>query len=441
MSLMFAKQFSEAGQASTTGRKGGRGKGSGMMAKSKGRKGRDLDDGGENGSSGGLFDAGGAYRTHMLFPGRKDEEMGGGGMDPRRSSGSPGFMKGLMGSWGKRPSDPKAAAAVAAAAGSQEMSGGQGPRYRSTPPHMRTESGGPPAPPRGRGRPPMTREELARMREEELANQPHSKDCFIIPQANLDRFLPDGVTLPREQKKTNQIINILEVEDPKLIVSFHLMGRLSPLSSVLENPLVDQMDLHLDLSKQLLKTAQELNASEGYLFKNLEKDADYPYINYYVINKPREEAGQFYTANKLRCHETLNAQRIGYSLNHSMDLYDEVATIARPPVDPTHKQPSTLSTGYIICIYQVFKGDDGEKFERNWLYWTGARMLYKNLPRNVGLKRLTLHKSATGPNVNYILLVECSHFLDNINQAANLLPVLRARICGYTGIFRIVESF
>ena len=26
-------------------------------------------------------------------------------------------------------------------------------------------------------------------------------------------------------------------------------------------------------------------------------------------------------------------------------------------------------------------------------------------------------------------------------QAANLLPVLRARICGYTGIFRIVESF
>ena len=46
----------------------------------------------------------------------------------------------------------------------------------------------------------------------------------------------------------------------------------------------------------------------------------------------------------------------------------------------------------------------------------GARMLYKNLPRNVGLRRLTLHKSATGPNVNYILLVECSHFLDNINQ-------------------------
>jgi len=287
----------------------------------------------------------------------------------------------------------------------------------------------------------MTREELQKLREEELANQQHGKDCFIIPQANLDRFLPDGVTLPREPRKPNQMINILEVEDPKLIVCFHLMGRLSPINSVMENPLVNQMDVHLDLAKQLLTSAKDLNATEGYLFKNLEKDADYPYINYYVINKPRQEAGVFYTNNKLVSHDTLAASKLGYSLNHSMDLYDEVATIARPPVDPSHKQPSTLATGYIICIYQVFKGDDGEKFERNWLYWTGARMLYKNLPRNVGLKRLTLHKSATGPNVNYILLVECSHFLDNINQAANLLPVLRARICGYTGIFRIVESF
>ena len=56
--------------------------------------------------------------------------------------------------------------------------------------------GGPPAPtPRGRGRGPMTREEAQRLREEEMASQAQGKDCFIIPQANLDRFLPDGVTV------------------------------------------------------------------------------------------------------------------------------------------------------------------------------------------------------------------------------------------------------
>eukprot|EP00092_Neocalanus_flemingeri_P026433 GFUD01028654.1.p1 GENE.GFUD01028654.1~~GFUD01028654.1.p1 ORF type:complete len:397 (+),score=86.11 GFUD01028654.1:71-1192(+) len=367
------------------------------------------------------------YRTHMLFPGRKDDDTS--QPDPRRSSGSPSFMKAMM-SWGKRPSDPRAQQA-------QELA-----RYRGTPTRPPESGGaGPPAPPRGRGRGPMTREEAQRLREEELAGQGHGKDCFIIPQANLDRFLPDGVTLPREPRKSNNLINILEVDDPKIIVSFHLMGQLHPLNSMLENPMVNSLDVHFNLSRNLLKCAQDLSAGEGYIFKNLEKDADYPYINYYVINKPREEAGQFYTNNKMASHEALNASKLGYSLAHSMDLYDEVATIARPPVDPAHKRPTTDYTGYIICIYQVFKGDDGEKFERNWLYWTGARMLYKNLPRNVGLKRLTLHKSATGPNVNYILLVECSHFLDNINQAANLLPVLRARICGYTGIFRIVESF
>ena len=29
----------------------------------------------------------------------------------------------------------------------------------------------------------------------------------------------------------------VQVEDPKLIVSFHLMGQLSPLNNVMENPL------------------------------------------------------------------------------------------------------------------------------------------------------------------------------------------------------------
>ena len=113
MSLMFAKQFSEAGVSTNTGKKGGRGKaGSGLMSKSK-RGGRsNQEDVGD--STGGLFnmDANAAYRTHMLFPGRKEEEGAGpGGGDPRRSSGSPGFMKAMM-SWGggKRGSEGRVGA-------------------------------------------------------------------------------------------------------------------------------------------------------------------------------------------------------------------------------------------------------------------------------------------------------------------------------------------
>ena len=81
---------------------------------------------------------------------------------------------------------------------------------------------------------------------------------------------------------------------------------------------------------------------------------------------------------------------------------------------------------------------------KDWylIIFSGARMLYKNLPRAVGLRRITLHKTINvKQEVVYFLLVECSNFLEHIGEAANLLPVLRARICGYTGIFRCVEKF
>jgi hypothetical protein len=48
-----------------------------------------------------------------------------------------------------------------------------------------------------------------------------------------------------------------------------------------------------------------------------------------------------------------------------------VATIARPPIDNPAKKGKASTTGYIISIFRVFDGDDREKLERNWLYWTG----------------------------------------------------------------------
>ncbi len=179
-----------------------------------------------------------------------------------------------------------------------------------------------------------------------------------------------------------------------------------------------------------------------------------------MIHKTRAEATALFKEARAWCYDHFDPEAIGYHCAHTFDKYDEVATIARPPYEPLSKRPTADTTGYIVCMYRVFKGDDGQKFERNWLYWTGeftastiptsnsififagARMLYKNLPRGVGLRRITLHKSLNlNQEVVYFLLVECSHFMDHIGEAANLLPILRARICGYTGIFRCVQSF
>lgn len=53
----------------------------------------------------------------------------------------------------------------------------------------------------------------------------------------------------------------------------------------------------------------------------------------------------------------------------------QVATIARPPLETPGKKGKASTTGYIISIFRVFDGDDREKLERNWLYWTGNVVL------------------------------------------------------------------
>ena len=40
---------------------------------------------------------------------------------------------------------------------------------------------------------------------------------------------------------------------------------------------------------------------------------------------------------------------MGYCSQHTFDKYDEVATIARPPIEPVSRKPSAETTGYIVC--------------------------------------------------------------------------------------------
>ena len=96
-----------------------------------------------------------------------------------------------------------------------------------------------------------------------------------------------------------------------------------------------------------------------------------------MIQKTRQEAHQFFRSAQHHAYDFFNPTKTGYSCNHTIDLYDESATIARPPVDTSSKKPVSDLTGYIICVYHVLKGDDGEKFERNWLYWAGNNFVIR----------------------------------------------------------------
>jgi len=73
----------------------------------------------------------------------------------------------------------------------------------ATPPNMPARQSSlelvPAGPPKGPPRRKMTRDEMIALRrqdgKEPSAQRSSEKDCFIIPQGNLERFLPDGITV------------------------------------------------------------------------------------------------------------------------------------------------------------------------------------------------------------------------------------------------------
>ncbi|XP_075227004.1 uncharacterized protein LOC142327663 isoform X2 [Lycorma delicatula] len=278
-------------------------------------------------------------------------------------------------------------------------------------------------------------------RAEPLTLATLDRDCFIIPVASLDRFLPAGVPLPLAESKPS-VLSVLEVDDPKLCVLIHLMTQMEPIEPLLESPLamphIKQKTTACDL---LTEVGSAKTATEGMLLANLEKNAEFPFISYYVINKSQTDPREFFQMCRATSLRKFDPRSLKYTAAHTFDIFNEVATIARPPLDTVSKRPHTNSTGFIISVYKVFEGDDGEKFEKNWLYWTGARMIYRYLPKSAGLRRITLHKSQSGGDKLYLLLVECSNFLQDLTAAAVLIPALRARLCGYTGLYRTTAVF
>ncbi|XP_026471908.1 uncharacterized protein LOC113376211, partial [Ctenocephalides felis] len=236
----------------------------------------------------------------------------------------------------------------------------------------------------------------AQPRTEPISLATLDKDCFIIPVHSLDRFLPAGVPLPTPSSTISSTettatspgpLSVLEVADPKLCVLAHLMSPLEPIDPLLESPLAHPLFKQRTAASELLTEVQQTNtALSGMLLANMERNAEFPFISYYVINTQQNDPALFYSNLRSASLSKFEPRALRYTAAHTLDLYCEVAAICRPPLRDVSavKRSHTPTTGYIISVYKVFEGDDGERFERNWLYWTGARMLYRYLPRAAG---------------------------------------------------------
>ncbi|XP_065370011.1 uncharacterized protein LOC135962167 isoform X2 [Calliphora vicina] len=291
-------------------------------------------------------------------------------------------------------------------------------------------------------------------RSEPISLTTLDRDCFIIPVHSVDRFLPAGIPLPPSpvegtSTKPASPLSVLEVSDPKLCILVHLMSPLEPIDPVLESPLAHPLLKQRAVASELLTEVQQANtAVGGMLLANMEKCSEFPFITYYVINTTQTDPSNFYTGIRVSSLSKFEPKNLKYTAAHTLDLYSEVAAICRPPLhlapneSGSFKKSQTPATGYIISVFKVFEGDDGERFEKNWLYWTGARMLYRYLPRAAGLRRIALHKSTSQKGDKmYLLVCECAELLKDITSAAVLIPALRARLCGYTGLYRPIQAF
>ncbi|XP_034124856.1 uncharacterized protein LOC117581357 isoform X6 [Drosophila guanche] len=277
------------------------------------------------------------------------------------------------------------------------------------------------------------------------------RDCFIIPVHSVDRFLPAGIPLPAlsADGKTASPLSVLEVSDPKLCILVHLMSPLEAIDPVMESPLAHPLLKQRSIASELVTEVQQANtAVGGMLLANMEKNSEFPFISYYLINTLQTDPSNFYASLRVSSLSKFEPKALKYTAAHTLDLYSEVASICRPPlVLPSNeagsfKKSQTAATGYIITVFKVFEGDDGERFEKNWLYWTGARMLYRYLPRAAGLRRIALHKSTSQKGDKmYLLVCECADLLKDISLAAFLIPAMRARLCGYTGLYRPIQAF
>ena len=85
--------------------------------------------------------------------------------------------------------------------------------------------------------------------------------------------------LPRNP--TNQLINVLEVDDPKLAIVFHMIAPMESLTPHLESPLAEPMELLRKLAKEDMDRAKELHVSEGFVLKNLEPNSKFNFFHKY----------------------------------------------------------------------------------------------------------------------------------------------------------------
>lgn len=305
--------------------------------------------------------------------------------------------------------------------------------------------------------------------ERQQQQQQQQPDCVIVSSRTMDRFLPSfgqevcdsggfggggsagggsgGATSPRLSSSGGSVSVEVSESTHRIVVDFcenagftchDLPSPTTELSPMPRDWIAMQLGRQRQAFAWLEQSSSSRSVLEGLLLMNVERNSQFPFVTYLVCDAARCDPVRLIV--QMESHQDAGPE--GERIHHTA-VYDEVATIARPPVDVVPRKPKSSKTGYILSAFRVFPGEDREKLDRSWLLWTGARQIYRRLPPHLGLRRITFHKKICPQDhgITYVLLCECPTLMDYVPEACVLVDQLRARCCGYTALYRVVDSF
>ncbi|UYV71619.1 hypothetical protein LAZ67_8003870 [Cordylochernes scorpioides] len=112
---------------------------------------------------------------------------------------------------------------------------------------------------------------------------------------------------------------------------------------------------------------------------------------------------------------------------------------------PGLEPPNSDMKAYIFMGFKSLDSTFSEVLEDSWKDWTGARLVYLNLPHELGLSRLVFYRRTAPRNLDlfmYVVLAECTN-VGPANRARLLDFVQRLRVdrvFGYLSVYRNVAA-
>lgn len=193
---------------------------------------------------------------------------------------------------------------------------------------------------------------------------------------------------------------------------------------------------------------QNKNFEEGMLLRNITDDGLYTYMHYAVFSTKSQDVVKLSKEVKASYTDVVK-NCFGKSQKHLSGTFVELASTAAPQVAKESRKPTNQTTAFLVAAYKLLPEADLEIMDKTWAVWSGARTIYKNMPKNMGLKRLSFHKSAIEKvrgkyGFNYALVAECSNVLSSesvLTPALRYIDELKARKCGDMGLYALLQTY